>query len=46
MLPDMLNAEVVLGMVQTVADAANGLGYTNLYVRRLRNPDLHGITVE
>ena len=32
-LSDMLNAEIVLGTVQTVADAAHWLGYTYLYIR-------------
>merc|ERR1719220_1084661 len=45
-LPDMLNAEIVLGTVQTVADAAHWLGYTYLYIRMLRNPSLYGIPVE
>lgn len=41
-LPDMLNAEIVLGAVQTVKEAAAWLGYTYLYVRMLRNPHLYG----
>lgn len=32
-LPDLLNAEVVLGSVQNVRDAVKWLGYTYLYVR-------------
>ena len=32
-LADMLNAEIVLGTVQTVKDAAHWLGYTYLYIR-------------
>uniref|UniRef100_A0A671XYS1 U5 small nuclear ribonucleoprotein 200 kDa helicase n=1 Tax=Sparus aurata TaxID=8175 RepID=A0A671XYS1_SPAAU len=43
-LPDMLNAEVVLGNVQTAKDAVNWLGYTYLYVRMLRNPTLYGVS--
>uniref|UniRef100_A0AAQ4RIN1 U5 small nuclear ribonucleoprotein 200 kDa helicase n=1 Tax=Gasterosteus aculeatus aculeatus TaxID=481459 RepID=A0AAQ4RIN1_GASAC len=43
-LPDMLNAEIVLGNVQTVKDAVNWLGYTYLYVRMLRNPTLYGVS--
>uniref|UniRef100_A0AAY4EQY7 BRR2 homolog n=1 Tax=Denticeps clupeoides TaxID=299321 RepID=A0AAY4EQY7_9TELE len=43
-LPDMLNAEIVLGNVQNVKDAVNWLGYTYLYVRMLRNPTLYGIS--
>ncbi|XP_030593292.1 U5 small nuclear ribonucleoprotein 200 kDa helicase [Archocentrus centrarchus] len=43
-LSDMLNAEIVLGNVQTVKDAVNWLGYTYLYVRMLRNPTLYGVS--
>jgi pre-mRNA-splicing helicase BRR2 len=45
-LPDMLNAEIVLGSVTTVKEAAAWLGYTYLYVRMLRNPSMYGITPE
>lgn len=45
-LPDMLNAEVVLGSVSTVQEAAAWLGYTYLYVRMLRNPSMYGVTPE
>ena len=45
-LPDMLNAEIVLGTVQNIDDAVNWLGYTYLYVCMLRNPTLYGITFE
>lgn len=43
-LPDMLNAEIVLGNVSSVREAASWLGYTYLFVRMLRNPSLYGIT--
>uniref|UniRef100_A0A672JNQ1 Activating signal cointegrator 1 complex subunit 3 n=1 Tax=Salarias fasciatus TaxID=181472 RepID=A0A672JNQ1_SALFA len=43
-LADMLNAEIVLGNVQTAKDAVNWLGYTYLYVRMLRNPTLYGVS--
>jgi pre-mRNA-splicing helicase BRR2 len=43
-LPDMLNAEVALGTVSSVADAVEWLGYTYLYICMLRNPPLYGIT--
>lgn len=43
-LPDMLNAEVVLGTIQNVRDAVTWLGYTYLYIRMLRNPSLYGIS--
>jgi pre-mRNA-splicing helicase BRR2 len=41
-LPDQLNAEVVLGTVATIDDAAEWLGYTYLYVRAMRHPRLYG----
>uniref|UniRef100_A0A8D8QH49 U5 small nuclear ribonucleoprotein 200 kDa helicase n=3 Tax=Cacopsylla melanoneura TaxID=428564 RepID=A0A8D8QH49_9HEMI len=43
-LPDMLNAEIVLGTVQNVKDAVTWLGYTYLYIRMLRAPTLYGIS--
>ena len=42
-LPDHLNAEIVLGTVQSIAEAADWLSYTFLYIRMLRNPSLYGI---
>lgn len=45
-LPDMLNAEIVLGTVQNVKDAVTWLGYTYLYVRMLRAPTLYGISFD
>jgi pre-mRNA-splicing helicase BRR2 len=45
-LPDCLNAEIVLGTVQNVREAANWLGYTYLYVRMLRNPETYGVSPE
>jgi pre-mRNA-splicing helicase BRR2 len=45
-LPDMLNAEIVLGSVSTLKEASEWLGYTYLYVRMLRNPAMYGITAE
>lgn len=42
-LPDHLNAEIVLGTVQSVEEAAEWLSYTFLYIRMLRNPTLYGI---
>jgi pre-mRNA-splicing helicase BRR2 len=35
-LSDMLNAEIVLGTVQNVSDAAQWLGYTYLFIRYVR----------
>ncbi|XP_017305178.1 putative U5 small nuclear ribonucleoprotein 200 kDa helicase [Diaphorina citri] len=43
-LPDMLNAEIVLGTVQNLKDAVTWLGYTYLYIRMLRAPNLYGIS--
>jgi len=44
-LADALNAEVVLGTVQSLQDAAHWLGYTYLYVRMLCSPGLYGVPV-
>lgn len=43
-LPDMLNAEIVLGTVMSVREAASWLGYTYLFVRMLRNPSAYGVS--
>ncbi|CAN8000338.1 unnamed protein product [Ixodes hexagonus] len=43
-LPDVLNAEIVLGNIQNVKDACTWLGYTYLYIRMLRSPTLYGIS--
>lgn len=43
-LPDVLNAEVVLGNIQNVKDACTWLGYTYLYIRMLRSPTLYGVS--
>lgn len=45
-LPDMLNAEIVLGTVQNVKDAVTWLGYTYLYIRMMRQPTLYGISYD
>ena len=45
-LPDNLNAEVVLGSVQSVADASAWLGYSYLYVRMMQNPPLYGVPLD
>lgn len=45
-LPDMVNAELVLGTVQTRQDVVNWLGYTYLFVRMLRAPRSYGIGVD
>ncbi|CAJ0607518.1 unnamed protein product [Cylicocyclus nassatus] len=45
-LPDMLNAEVVLGTISSVSDAMSWLGYTYLYIRMLKSPTLYGIPID
>lgn len=45
-LPDILNAEIVLGNVQNIKEAALWLGYTYLYIRMLRNPQLYSVSHE
>ncbi|CAG9460374.1 unnamed protein product [Pedinophyceae sp. YPF-701] len=45
-LANSLNAEVVLGTVSNLKEAANWLGYTYLYVRMLRNPSLYGVPID
>ena len=40
-LPDLLNAEIVSGSIANVNDAAHWLGYTYLFVRMLKNPELY-----
>ncbi|KAJ1929859.1 activating signal cointegrator 1 complex subunit 3 [Tieghemiomyces parasiticus] len=43
-LADNLNAEVALGTVATLTDAAAWLGYTFFHVRLTRNPLAYGLT--
>ncbi|PSC69011.1 U5 small nuclear ribonucleo 200 kDa helicase-like [Micractinium conductrix] len=45
-IADNLNAEVVLGTVANIRDAASWLGYTYLYVRMLCNPQLYGVPID
>lgn len=45
-MSDMLNAEVVLGTIQNIRDAVTWLGYTYLYIRMLRCPNLYGISYD
>merc|ERR1712159_500125 len=42
-LPDMLNAEVVLGTVRSLDEAAHWLSYTYLYVRMLKKGEIYGV---
>lgn len=46
MLPDQLNAEIVLGAINNIKDAVNWLGYTYFYVRMLKNPKYYSISQE
>lgn len=46
MLPDQLNAEIVLGTVNNIKDGVNWLGYTYFYVRMLKNPKYYSISPE
>ena len=45
-LADHLNAEIVLGSIQNLDQGAQWLGYTYLYVRMLRAPQVYGISAE
>lgn len=45
-LANNLNAEVVLGTVQSINDASSWLAYTYLYVRMLCNPQLYGVPLD
>ncbi|KAK4719515.1 hypothetical protein R3W88_017853 [Solanum pinnatisectum] len=42
-LPDQLNTEIVLGMVQNAKEACKWILYTYLYVRMVQNPSLYGL---
>ena len=41
-LVDVLNAEIVLGMVKCVEEAVTWLGYTFMYIRMIQEPQLYG----
>lgn len=43
-LPDHLNAEIEMGSVQSIRQAADWLSYTYFYVRAVREPELYGAT--
>ena len=45
-LVDVLNAEVVLGMVKSVDEAVTWLGYTFMYVRMIQEPHLYGVDLD
>lgn len=40
---DSLNAEIVLGNIKTRFDAIDWIGYTYLYIRMLKSPDLYNV---
>jgi pre-mRNA-splicing helicase BRR2 len=42
-LPDHLNAEIVLGNIQSISEAIDWLSYSFLYIRMIQNPSLYGI---
>lgn len=42
-LADSLNAEIVLGTLQNLKDAANWLGYTYLNIRMMKSPQQYGV---
>ena len=42
-LADVLNAEIVLGSVQNLREAANWLGYTYLNIRMMKKPAQYGV---
>ena len=44
-LADYLCAEIVLGSITSVQDSIQWIGYTYLYIRMLRSPELYGIDV-
>ena len=45
-LVDVLNAEIVLGMVKSVDEAVTWLGYTFMYVRMCQEPHLYGVDLD
>ena len=42
-LADHLNAEIVLGSIQSVSEGVEWLSYSFLFVRMLQNPELYGV---
>lgn len=45
-LAECLNSEIVLGTVNNLMEAASWIGYTFLYIRMLRRPQLYGISAD
>ena len=44
-LEDVLNAELVLGSIQNMKDAVTWLGYSYLFIRMIRQPNLYGVKI-
>uniref|UniRef100_A0AC35TM19 Helicase ATP-binding domain-containing protein n=1 Tax=Rhabditophanes sp. KR3021 TaxID=114890 RepID=A0AC35TM19_9BILA len=42
-LPELLNAEIVLGTVTNMAEAVDWLGYSYLFIRMMQSPSTYGI---
>lgn len=45
-LVDNMNAEIVMGTIQNITEAADWLAYTYLYICMLRSPTLYGISFD
>ena len=45
-LPDTLNAEIVSGSISSVKEAVDWMGFTYLYIRMLKKPEVYGIGKE
>uniref|UniRef100_A0A0N4ZWS8 U5 small nuclear ribonucleoprotein 200 kDa helicase n=1 Tax=Parastrongyloides trichosuri TaxID=131310 RepID=A0A0N4ZWS8_PARTI len=45
-LPELLNAEVVLGTINNLTDAVSWLGYSYLYIRMMKSPAIYGINCD
>ena len=43
-LPDTLNAEIVSGNISNIKDAVDWMGFTYLYIRMLKKPEVYGIS--
>jgi len=45
-LPDILNAELVLGTIQNMKEAITWMGYTYLFIRMMRQPSLYSVKMD
>ena len=45
-LPDILNAELVLGTIQSMKEAVTWMGYTYLFIRMMRQPSLYSVKID